>query len=197
MYNISGIGEVRERIFFVAETFFFDEDIASFRGFRDSYTMNDELIYRWNSVVMRRDIVYHLGNFSSGDKSETDEVLKQLNGRINLIVGESDNTGNILSLRNKLNSCNYKLEITIDDYRLTMNHYPQYNWNECGNQNSFMLHASTAHNLQHQPPLLQDKLIFDVGLDNPFLKYTPIEFAEICELMKMKYEYFKTEEYFL
>ena len=52
--------------------------------------MNQEIIKRWNSVVSKDDIVYHLGDFALGNKEYIEKIFKLLNGRIRLILGNHD-----------------------------------------------------------------------------------------------------------
>ena len=54
--------------------------------------MNQEIIKRWNSVVSKNDIVYHLGDFAFGNKNFIESIVNQLNGKIYLILGNHDGT---------------------------------------------------------------------------------------------------------
>ena len=53
--------------------------------------MNDTIIKRWNEVVSKEDIVYHLGDFAFGDKNLIQNLLSHLKGRIRLVMGNHDN----------------------------------------------------------------------------------------------------------
>lgn len=53
--------------------------------------MNRTLINNWNRVVSNEDIVWHLGDFAMGSKEEIANLVNQLNGRINLVMGNHDN----------------------------------------------------------------------------------------------------------
>ena len=48
------------------------------------------MITRWNSVVSKDDIVYHLGDFAFGSKEIVGRLVGRLNGRIRLILGNHD-----------------------------------------------------------------------------------------------------------
>ena len=52
--------------------------------------MNNEMIKRWNSVVGKNDIVWNLGDFCFGGKENAEKIFPQLNGKINLIMGNHD-----------------------------------------------------------------------------------------------------------
>ena len=56
----------------------------------DVLAMDNEIIRRWNSVVGKNDIVWHLGDFALGGKSVAERVFPQLNGKINLVMGNHD-----------------------------------------------------------------------------------------------------------
>ena len=56
----------------------------------DVKRMNEEMVRRWNSVVEKNDIVWHLGDFSFGGKENLESIFPKLNGRINLVMGNHD-----------------------------------------------------------------------------------------------------------
>ena len=56
----------------------------------DVKRMNDEMIRRWNSVVGKNSIVWHLGDFSFGGKDNLERIFPKLNGKINLVMGNHD-----------------------------------------------------------------------------------------------------------
>jgi len=56
----------------------------------DVIRMNEELIRRWNAVVSKDSIVWHLGDFSFGGKDNLEKIFPRLNGRINLVMGNHD-----------------------------------------------------------------------------------------------------------
>lgn len=56
----------------------------------DVLAMDNEMIKRWNSVVGKNDIVWHLGDFALGGKENIEHVFPQLNGKINLVMGNHD-----------------------------------------------------------------------------------------------------------
>lgn len=52
--------------------------------------MDETLIENWNKTVKPGDKVYHLGDFAFGDKTKHPPLIKRLNGRKRLIVGNHD-----------------------------------------------------------------------------------------------------------
>ena len=60
------------------------------RGFDSVWDMNNAIIERWNEVVKYDDIVYHLGDVMMGDLDAGIKLVKQLNGKIRLAIGNHD-----------------------------------------------------------------------------------------------------------
>lgn len=56
----------------------------------DVLAMDNEIIKRWNSVVRKNDVVWHLGDFALGGKAVAERVFPRLNGKINLVMGNHD-----------------------------------------------------------------------------------------------------------
>lgn len=81
-------------VFFISDTHFGHKGILSFpstKPFRpfDAIEEHDaELVRRWNSVVGRKDIVWHLGDFCFGLRNLA--IAAELNGSKRLIMGNHD-----------------------------------------------------------------------------------------------------------
>lgn len=78
-------------IWFTADEHYGHENIIKYciRPFANATHMNEELIYRHNSVVSYSDEVWHLGDFSMRE-DVVPRILPRLNGRHHLIVGNHD-----------------------------------------------------------------------------------------------------------
>lgn len=80
--------------FYTADTHFLHAAMpASGKGWRPFATveeMNELFIERWNSVVTKRDIVYHLGDVGVGRDHDILECVRRLNGTKRLILGNHD-----------------------------------------------------------------------------------------------------------
>ena len=93
------------RILFIGDTHFNHKNIIEYtsrtRWFepKDTMSMESEIILRWNEVVKPEDIVYHLGDFAFGDQEEIKRLVKQLNGKIRLILGNHDKRKNTSLVR--------------------------------------------------------------------------------------------------
>ncbi|MBP3581119.1 MAG: nucleoside hydrolase [Clostridia bacterium] len=70
-------------IFFVSDTHFTQKSKISRNQvpFKTMEECDREIIIRWNKVVSKNDIVYHLGDFGNYEK------IKELNGKVTLICG--------------------------------------------------------------------------------------------------------------
>lgn len=79
-------------IFIIADTHFGHEKILEFESAARSFTSIDEhneaIISRWNSVVTKRDTVWHLGDVLFGENSF--RLLGRLNGVKKLVLGNHD-----------------------------------------------------------------------------------------------------------
>ena len=80
------------RTFIIADTHFGHSNIIKYcdRPFVTTEEMDSKLIERWNSVVGKDDIVYHLGDFALGNMTKVSGYRKQLKGKIFLIQGNHD-----------------------------------------------------------------------------------------------------------
>ena len=83
----------KQKRWVIADTHFGHTNIIKYenRPFKDTQDMDEKLIYNWNSVVSKQDIVYMLGDFTlSRNKEYIKSLLQRLNGKIILIMGNHD-----------------------------------------------------------------------------------------------------------
>ena len=80
------------KIFVTADTHFNHENIIKYynRPFKNAHEMNETIIYNWNKVVGKDDIVYHIGDYGFGSKEELQDIFDRLNGKKYLIMGNHD-----------------------------------------------------------------------------------------------------------
>jgi len=83
--------------FIISDTHFSHENILTFNredgqkvrpGFSSFEEMDEYIVNKWNSVVKPQDKVYHLGDVVM--KKRYIDVVKRLNGRKRLIMGNHD-----------------------------------------------------------------------------------------------------------
>lgn len=85
-------------VFFISDTHFYHANILKFtskfgeplRNFYDVAHMNEYMVKCWNSVVGKRDLVFHLGDVVVKWGDSYTDVLDRLNGRKILIAGNHD-----------------------------------------------------------------------------------------------------------
>lgn len=74
---------------FISDYHFSHEFMASKRGFKDIWEMNDHIVKEHNKVVHKKDITYILGDITM-HKPEYYFYLDQMNGRKKVILGNHD-----------------------------------------------------------------------------------------------------------
>ena len=67
--------------------------MATHRGFQDEFYHDEHIIDQWNRVVNKRDTVYLLGDVTM-EKQTNYDILDRLEGRINVVLGNHDETTN-------------------------------------------------------------------------------------------------------
>lgn len=79
-------------IYLIADTHFYHQKVISYcdRPFASVEEMNTALVENWNRVVNSDDTVFHLGDVSFGDFTQTYEVIDKLAGSKILIRGNHD-----------------------------------------------------------------------------------------------------------
>lgn len=82
--------------FYISDTHFNHVNIIKYcnRPFKTVEDMNETIIKRWNMMVNKNDIVYHLGDFALANKETTQELVSRLNGKIRLVRGNHDTHNN-------------------------------------------------------------------------------------------------------
>lgn len=122
----------QKNIFFTSDTHFSSDRVIKFHlvPFENVEQMNYELVKRWNSVVSKDDVVYHLGDFGEYN------YIKRLNGKVTLILGNyeiEDMKKNKLTFeqfKDYLKSLGFydvvkkSSTIKVDDYQVFLTHKP-------------------------------------------------------------------------
>ncbi|MDD6435395.1 MAG: metallophosphoesterase family protein [Clostridiales bacterium] len=156
--------------YYISDTHFFHENLnfrMDNRGFADVEAMNTHMIRQWNSRVRKKDEVVVLGDFSFGKSKETEEILKQLNGRKCLVEGNHD-----YYLSDK--SFDRELFLWVKPYaemhdegrKVVLSHYPiicyngQFHRDNRGNPRTYMLYGH-VHNSYDE--VLVNRFIGEMG----------------------------------
>lgn len=79
--------------FIISDTHFNHANIINYcnRPFKDAEEMDRIMIKNWNETVSNKDVVIHLGDFGLGKKEYIKDIIKNLNGKKILILGNHDN----------------------------------------------------------------------------------------------------------
>jgi len=158
-------------VYFTSDQHFGHAAARSFyrRPFASVAEMDRQMIDRWNSVIEPGDEVWHLGDFAVRQPPERIcYLLGVLHGRKHLIVGNNDDAAVIGCAL--WQSVQRYAEVTVDDSRLVLCHYPFRSWRDMG-RGSINLHGHSHGRLKALPRQ------FDVGVD--VWDFRPVRLAEI------------------
>jgi calcineurin-like phosphoesterase family protein len=174
-----------DRTFFTADTHFGHGNIIEYcsRPFKGPEEMDLELIKRWNEVVPKTAIVFHLGDFSLIDERYSKEMLAQLNGTILITQGNHDRSKLIRRLFSNnvydiLEICVKDEEVTDKYQKLVLCHYPFAVWN--GSHKGYWHLHGHSHG-QYKTP---NPLVIDVGVDCH--DFRPISYQEVKTIITKK-----------
>lgn len=146
--------------YYISDLHFFHNNVnlhMDMRGFEDLTHMHEYMVKQWNSKVRENDEVYILGDFSIGSGRETNEILRQLRGKLHLIVGNHDK---FLEHRSFDASrfqwiLPYK-EMNDNKRKVILCHYPiicyngQYRRDKEGNPKTYMLYGHVHNTYDEQ-----------------------------------------------
>ena len=157
------------------------------RGFTNVKDHDETIVRNWNNVVCPEDDVYILGDLMLNDNENGIELLKQLNGRKHIILGNHDTTvrerlyleeGICVEPPNWADMLHYK------GYHFYLSHFPAMT----GNLEKESLKQVTINLFGHthqKEQFYQDiPFMFHVGLDSN--NNTPVLLDNIIELCKAK-----------
>jgi calcineurin-like phosphoesterase family protein len=144
-------------IFFIADTHWNHSNIIQYcnRPFSNVEEMNKTMIDKWNAKVKTDDIVYHLGDFGFGDIRS---IIKQLNGKIILIVGSHDKNA-VTQCKDMFKGIYFGFyELRVEDLSITLCHYSLRRWPK----SHYGTYHLFGHSHNHLPPFGKS---FDIGVD--------------------------------
>ena len=157
------------------------------RGFDSVWDMNNAIIERWNEVVKYDDIVYHLGDVMMGDLDAGIKLVKQLNGKIRLAIGNHDSSNRIDAFRNLSNFDDIQFGYRLKDGKKTLllTHYPLLSGN-FDNSKTYSIHGHT-----HSPnPFCEYDMMYNVNCDAHDCR--PVAYEDmIAAIMQRKNNIFK------
>lgn len=91
--------------------------------------MTKKMIDKWNEVVTKDDVVYHIGNFA-WDPKTAQEALLRLNGQIYFIMGEHDQALETLETKGMLRARNQITDdiVELKDQGVILSYWPMKVW---------------------------------------------------------------------
>lgn len=151
--------------------------------------MNQWIIDKWNSRVMREDTVYMLGDFSFINTDLTRKLLEKLKGHKHLIWGNHDKS--LKGLENYFESCSQIKEAVFkkenfpfmeENMTVEMCHFPILSWDK-RSHGSVMLHGHCHGNMDDYNTN-SGELRVDVGLDGKLANYDMVSLKDVYLYMK-------------
>lgn len=137
------------RIMYIADCHFYHNRICremDNRGFPGYAEMNEHMIARWNEKVTARDSVYILGDFSIAKGDATEKVIRRLQGKLHLIIGNHDRYLQDKGFdRSLFRSIEPYQEIRDNGRLVVLSHYPVFCYKGQYRPNTYMLYGH-VHN---------------------------------------------------
>ena len=153
------------------------------RGFENIEQHNQEIIKRWNEVVKKDDIVYHLGDVMLGDLEAGIECLKQLNGQIKIVLGNHDTKNRVKAYKelDNVEVLGYTTILKYKKYHFYLSHYPTLTDN-MDEDKPLKARVLNLYGHTHQTTkFLDEQLNYHVGIDT---HGRPIKLDNIIEEIK-------------
>ena len=100
------------------------EFIYKERGFNSVKAMNELIIERWNSYIKPNDIVYHLGDVMMGDLNAGLPLVKSLNGKIKLALGNHDTPQRVAAFSEFFDEIQFGYRTKVGKKVIMLSHYP-------------------------------------------------------------------------
>ncbi len=164
------------RVFYIADTHFGHANIIKHcnRPFDSAEEMDAIMIRNWNSVVGVDDVVFVVGDFSFRGAS-AESYLAQLNGTVNLIVGNHDKPDDYKSFASYCDMA----KVVHDNHSIILCHYPMAEWD--GYYHDVVHFFGHIHNNRNEAAGIMDKVpnAYNVGAD--LLDFEPKTYEQIVE----------------
>ncbi len=168
--------EQAQKFYFTSDTHFGHENIIKYckRPFSSIDEHDAALIKNWNDVVPEDGIVFHLGDVAFGDPDRVNEILKQLNGKIYLVIGNHDWRRIVSDHKWRFEDMTQQINMKIGKRHIILNHYPMLAFSGAwrGEDATYQLfgHVHTSPYTDEGIDQARMKMLFttqyDVGVDN-------------------------------
>lgn len=170
-------------VFWTADQHYFHSLMINKRGVDDETIMSNH-----NSVVRPKDIVIHVGDVSLGNKDQTIQLFKELNGHHIIVPGDHDRRLGQVARDNLFDLRPPVLKIQVGDQQIINCHWLMTVWPR-SHYNSWHAYAHVHGHLKGVGKT------HDVGVDNN--NFYPISFTQLKEIMETKpdnFNYIKPED---
>ena len=151
------------------------------RPFESVVEMDEHLITMWNAYVRQNDTVYIIGDMIFRSAVSPGDYLKRLQGKKHLILGNHDkNWIKKTDLNEFFESVEQFAEISDDQRRMTLCHYPLMSWNHMS-RGGYMIHGHIHNGLggAYFPLLCEMPNLLNAGVD--INNYHPVCFDELVK----------------
>lgn len=119
-------------VWFTSDHHFGHANILKFTGFDGKFIrpefssveeMDEIMAERWNSLIKPQDKVYHLGDFSFLNENKSIKMVKRLNGKKRIVLGNHDKLGAMFYAKHFEKVLGSK-KTTIHELNLILTHWP-------------------------------------------------------------------------
>lgn len=172
-------------IYFSSDTHFYHANVIKYsnRPFKDVDEMNRGLIKNFNETVGQNDELWILGDFAFAKVDQALSMLNQIQCQnLHYVLGNHDKIMHDPKIKAKFKSMQSYAKVDYNKHRFICFHFPILEW-ESGHHGTIHLHGHTHGNLQY-PDSLQNKKIFDVGVD--LWDYKPVSAEHLLKLSETK-----------
>lgn len=165
------------KVFVVSDTHFYHANIIKYcnRPYSDVIQMNKDIVKKWNSIVGKEDIVYHLGDFLLGKKDYIPLIAGTLHGRIKLILGNHDHSSPKHYLEYGFKEV-YNKPVVLLQYDVILSHAPIENIEKYGCLKNIHGHVHNSLNINVTPQY------YNASIE--VIKYRPVLIEDAILAMK-------------
>lgn len=165
------------------------------RGFKTIEEHNEKLLANIKECVSRDDEFYILGDLTLGDLAASADLLRQLPGKIHIILGNHDTENRIEFYQTLGWDVQYATRIRWDKYHFYLSHYPT----DCANpgEDKISLATINIHGHVHQKDAWTWDRPFSFNVCPEANENRPIPISEIVMYLIFCNIFHKEEELFL
>ena len=179
-----------DMLYYISDLHYFKEQAVNDRdkrGFESLEDMHSKMIDIWNSRVTDEDQVIVLGDLSNGTAQETNDLLKQLKGRISLIAGNNDRFLRDPEFdRSRLEWIDEYREMSDGENYVVLSHYPIMFYNKMfggllkGKNTTFMMYGHLHDSMDEE---IIHRFQNDIRGTKRYIKRMGVEVQTPCHMI--------------